>query len=353
MSRIAILDLERTHRSSTRLQKGELLKDLRESSQVFTLGYFDFEIPGLKFYNLSFRLFNSYHSSGILLMKILYHLEVRLWGLRRLSAFERYITSKRVCNFCINNNVDKVVSVSHPILSHEIFPPELSARIYWLQLWFEPYYSNSRLHDMNLRDLKHAMNIMSLCDKVLVSNASLKRIYSSAGVSIDCVDLKGRLIEKQEIIYDCVYVGSYFSEVRDILPLYSVLQSGNLKSLIIGPSDIDLCSRNGLIVDDLEVDEASAEFVEGSSRICVVLLNCRGLAWPGKLYSYARSNLRTLVILDGDNTVSKEIQEHFRNCSNFHFVRNQVDSIREGLETLNSKALITAKYDYKSVKVYL
>jgi hypothetical protein len=133
------------------------------------------------------------------------------------------------------------------------------------------------------------------------------------------------------------YYGDYYSQYRDIIPLYQsfetdIIKNKDIKLIIVGDSDIKLNDTNNIRV----LERQNVEKQQSKTDILVCILNNHGTQIPGKLYYNAGTNLPVLVILDGE--YKHEIKDYLDSFNRFICCDNSVSSISQTIDfILNSK----------------
>ena len=129
------------------------------------------------------------------------------------------------------------------------------------------------------------------------------------------------------------YFGDYYSQYRNIIPLYQSFLSessavSNIRLTIVGDSDLTLKSTKRIkVLQRQKIDKLQAE-----TDILVCVLNNHGTQIPGKLYYNAGTNLPVLVILDGEH--QNEIKKYLDGFDRFICCDNNVDSISKNIEDI-------------------
>lgn len=134
------------------------------------------------------------------------------------------------------------------------------------------------------------------------------------------------------------YLGNYYSNIRNILPLYNAFNSFRLGNLLVcGSSDFKLENTEFVSVQK-RIPQNEISLLEKKVDIEICILNKVGFQIPGKVFYETNTNKKILVILDGP--VKKEIYDYLVQFKRFIFCENNEKSI---LETL--KEIYSGKYD--------
>ena len=143
------------------------------------------------------------------------------------------------------------------------------------------------------------------------------------------------------------YYGDYQKKKRNLIPFYQacVALGDSVDVSIYGNSKLKLESTDNVkIYPRGNVDE---HIIRADLLIC--LLNSKGTQIPGKLYHFAGTNKKVLVLLDGDR--QDEMKSFLENFDRFYICDNNKKSIQKAiLEIMNDDRhfvpLESLKYDH-------
>ena len=143
------------------------------------------------------------------------------------------------------------------------------------------------------------------------------------------------------------YYGDYQKKKRNLIPFYQacVALGDSVDVSIYGNSKLKLESTDNVkIYPRGNVDEHK---IKADLLIC--LLNSKGTQIPGKLYHFAGTNKKVLVLLDGDR--QDEMKSFLENFDRFYICDNNKKSIQKAiLEIMNDDRhfvpLESLKYDH-------
>ncbi len=121
------------------------------------------------------------------------------------------------------------------------------------------------------------------------------------------------------------YFGDYVSTTRNIMPFYEAAQDIDAEFIIAGNSDIRLESSKKIKV----LNRCDISKYMKDSKILVVLLNKSGTQIPGKIYHNAGTNIKVLVICDGE--MEDEIEKYFTKYERYVFCKNTIEDITKKL----------------------
>lgn len=148
------------------------------------------------------------------------------------------------------------------------------------------------------------------------------------------------------------YLGNYYSNIRDICPLYSAFKQydGKGKLMIVGSGDIELKEKNNISVLD-RIPQSSIHEIEKMIGIEICILNRIGTQIPGKLFYQTNTNKIILVLLDGPK--KSEIRDYLSSFNRFIFCENNEDSILKVLKEGFSKYNIDKSEMYRLSPAYV
>lgn len=259
---------------------------------------------------------------------------------------------------------DVIISSSDPKSSHIYAErllkkfPNIAKR--WIQYWGDPFTG-----DIN-RNSVYPEFIIGIEEKRLIKKCD-KAVYVSPFTADYIRNRYFELSHKiafipvgysKEKIYPpnegskikLCYCGDYRSRDRNIEPLLKAVE--NLPSdyllTIAGNSDIKLVSDEKFVVLP-RVGREKVEAIESQSDIIVCICNKNGTQIPGKIYHAAATNRAILILLDGDR--ARDIKKYFEKYNRFYFCDNNVEAIKEFLQTVRIEDLNSAPCKELSAKV--
>ena len=185
-------------------------------------------------------------------------------------------------------------------------------------------------------------NLHSCSDRIVYGTGSLfmaqNELYPEAAYKSFKCDVcylpKTILNNKRMNNYVFGYFGNYYSNIRNILPLYEAFNCINNANLIIcGSSDLNLSSTNNVYIRS-RVSQAEAEKEEALLDVEICILNSVGIQIPGKIFYHTNTNRIILVILDGPqkDNIKNELSESNR----FVFCDNNSDDICRVIKEITS-----------------
>jgi hypothetical protein len=245
---------------------------------------------------------------------------------------------------------DIVISSSDPKTSHllarELKKQGLKAGK-WIQYWGDPMslditnnviWPKWFIRIVEKRILKEADSIIYVSPFTLEKQKELFKEHSNKMkcIPIPYINTKQYNINKNDSILKVSYLGSYYSKVRNIVPLYNAVLGLNQKVelVIAGTTDIKLeNSENVKVLPNMNRIDLSKYEDESDAIICV--LNSSGTQVPGKLYHYAGTNIPILVIVDGE--YGSRIKEYLEKFDRYVLCENNERSISEALLGIKQK----------------
>lgn len=246
----------------------------------------------------------------------------------------------------LDNDYEMIISSSEPRSSHLLAKKickicKLSMP--WVQYWGDPM-TNDVASEKLLRVLerREEHRLLRQAQMALYTNPIvveyMQKKYPDCGEKINWIpttdissgEIKGESVQPAE--YDVCYLGDYLTRYRDITPLYQACKKRNLKAAIVGNSDLQLDSAEGIRIEP-RVSRKEAKQIEESSKIITILenkgINGPSIQIPGKLYHYALTDKPILVI-----TESQEIKKYYAKYNRFVFAENNEQAIFEAISRI-------------------
>lgn len=149
------------------------------------------------------------------------------------------------------------------------------------------------------------------------------------------------------------YIGNYYSNIRDLQPLYRVFQSftDNKRLIICGESDLSLTSTENTTVMN-RVPQSEVHRIERMVNVEICLLNRVGIQIPGKVFYEANTDKLIIVIVDGP--WGEQMRNYLFEFRRFVFCDNTEDSIRQVLCGIdNSKIAVDKSQVYRLSPEYV
>lgn len=276
-----------------------------------------------------------------------------------------YFSAKRINkNVLSKNKYDIVISSSDPKTSHVVARKLRKDGLIaerWIQYWGDPLsldITNTTIWPRWILKLIEK-NLLKYADSIVyVSPFTYKKQilnFKKYENKMTIVPIPYITSKKYELVKDfgkeklkLAYLGSYYSNIRNILPLYQAVQSlPETTSLIIaGLTNLELLSNKNIkVLPNLPKKEI--EIYEDDCDVIVCILNKKGTQIPGKLYHYAGTNKPILVIIDGE--YGDEIRSYLQTFDRYHFCNNTKEDITKALMeirnnyTCNSATLLSPK----------
>lgn len=260
---------------------------------------------------------------------------------------------KKIDEDTIEDKFDLIISSSDPKSSHLLVEkliksnPKITKR--WIQYWGDPFSGdinkNTIIPEKFIKN--EEKRLISLCDKVVyVSPFTLQKQQVKYKEHKDKMSFIPIPYIKEKIYPETKnekvtlgYFGDYNSKDRNIDPLYrAICEDKDLYLNICGNSDIKLESKENILIQTRQKTE-EIEKLEQKSDILVCICNKSGTQIPGKIYHYAATNKKILIILDGE--YSNQMKEYFDGFNRFIICKNDKSSI---IQTINSIKNSNIKY---------
>lgn len=268
------------------------------------------------------------------------------WRAKRFQSKERY---------------DCVISLAYPPISHKLAGYLLLHHHIqadkWIQIWEDPWYADifGLFHNENVR--KEEARLLTQPDAVYyVSPLTLmyqKQAFPASKEKMHWKPLPSYYKREQnEISFDALnfgYFGDYTTYVRNLEPFYQVSIELGINVNICGYSENPFVSTDFIHVYP-RMPLSELKKYEDEANVLVFLCNLKGGQIPGKIYQYSATNKIILFILDGTENEMQELEDYFKQFNRYIFCKNNIDSIKKGIEFIRSK-----KYDesyYKPLECF-
>ena len=243
---------------------------------------------------------------------------------------------------------DYLITVSDPKTSHLLGRRLLrqGLRVYrWIQYWGDPLrgditrktvYPDALLSKVEDQLLKKADKIVYTSPFTLNEEKKCHEKYSKKMVMLPTPYIRERYFEKHKrskIVLG--YFGAYYSNVRNIMPLYDAISKlKNVELIIVGDSDIQLKETNNIKV----YGRRGIEEFEAQIDAYVCILNSSGTQIPGKIYHNSGTNLPIIVLLDGDEI--EETRFFLEGFGRFIVFKNNEEEILKAIEEVENDSKI-------------
>lgn len=255
----------------------------------------------------------------------------------------------------LERKYDIVVSCSDPKSSHLLAQAVLQRGVHcekYVQFWGDPLLNdisrNFRIPRFMVK--KEEEKLLNMATMVFYVSPytllSQKKTFEKHAEIMDCLlpaykDV--RISKPVTVVRTIGYFGDYYSNIRNIQPLYEAVKNSNYKFVIYGQSDICLESSEQISINGrISRDEIAEK--EDAVDLLICLCNNSGTQIPGKLYQYAATNKPILVINDGEI----DLKEQFGHYGRFMFANNNVESIKTALKTVSESDFkdLSPLYDF-------
>lgn len=270
--------------------------------------------------------------------------------------YTMHIAKKISINSIGDREYDLIISSSNPLSSHKAVECLIKQGLVykkWVQYWGDPLSCNisntTLLPDFILRKLER--KLFSSSDKVVfVSPLTLEyegkhhKSWSNRMAWLPVPSENHNVYNGSKYI---AYFGDYVSKTRNIMPFYEAAKELDFPTIIAGTSDIKLSNTaNVKVYERCDV----SKFME-ETKLLVVILNRKGNQIPGKIYHYAGTNIRILVICDGD--YSSSIQTYFKQYKErFSFCDNSKDEIKAAITRIMMETVpVKPIFDFSSKNI--
>ena len=175
----------------------------------------------------------------------------------------------------------------------------------------------------------------SLCDAELIIFPEIRSKTFSVEASY-CFDNEDIKSESDNTVFG--YFGNYYSNIRNIRPLYDAFDGNSDAEIVIcGSGDIVLEEKDNTRIM-ARVPQSEVAELEAKVDVVVCILNRVGVQIPGKVFYQTNTQKHILVILDGPN--QDRIREELEKSGRFIFCENDVENIRKSISDITA-----GKYD--------
>lgn len=233
---------------------------------------------------------------------------------------------------------DMIISSSNPWSSHEAVKRLIKQGLQyksWIEYWGDPL-SNNVSNKCILPDIvlqKYEKKLFSISDKIVfVSPLTFeyeKKVHKTYISKFAYLPIP---FDEPKFYYGNKYVGyygDYYSKSRNIYPFYNAVNELKVPTVIVGSSNLKLHSTEYVEI----YDRGDVSHFMEKTMLLIVVLNKRGTQIPGKIFHYSGTNIKTLVICDGNN--SNAIRKYFEKYNKrFFFCDNNKNDIKKALTTI-------------------
>lgn len=261
---------------------------------------------------------------------------------------------------------DIIISTSDPKTSH-VFVKKLTENGLqygrWIQHWGDPLngditrrncYPDRIVQWYERRIIRDANKIIYVspftAEQQRVAHISLKQKINF--VPLPCIpnDTNSSKGSSNSSTIKLAYLGDYFSNVRNIMPLYEACKKmEDVELIIAGISNIALQPTKNITVLP-RIPHSQAQQIEEQSDVSVSICNMRGTQIPGKLYYSAAMQKHLLVLADGDNP--KAIKDYLKQFNRYMVTINNETDIEKTIQSLrNIKVAYECPEELKPVNV--
>lgn len=209
----------------------------------------------------------------------------------------------------------------------------------WIQYWGDPLTID--INNKNKLPKSYIKNyekrLLSSADKVIyVSPITLERqkdMFPKMAFKMNFIPIAyigtRKIVERENTnTLRIGYFGDYFSDSRNIKNLYSAIDDLNVEIVIAGNSDLALKGKKNLKVMTRQPYNKIID-LENNCDILVCLCNKEGTQLPGKIYHYAATNKKILIITEKNSEVLKEYLLKYDPNEKYIFTDNNINSIKK------------------------
>ncbi|WP_409302870.1 hypothetical protein [Peribacillus sp. SCS-155] len=268
------------------------------------------------------------------------------------SLFDHYkILVKKLFTLNIfNNYYDVMITASDPKSSHLIgkwiFKNHRNCYGKWIQLYGDPILiditnklklPNSYIKHKEEKLIENADEVIYVSPLTLNKQREIFPRFGNKMHFIPIPYIKEKIYKKKPINYSELkvgYFGNYFTNVRNLGPLYSYISSNhNIHLHLYGNTDIPLKTTKNITVKS-RVSLNEIEKVESEVDILIGVCNIKGTQIPAKLNYYAATNKPVIFIIDGDEQTKETLYSYLSKFNRYILCENNVNSIKNVFDNL-------------------
>lgn len=259
---------------------------------------------------------------------------------------------RRVKKLKLDTLFDLTISLSSPATSHEVANSLIKQGSIktkeWCQLWEDPwstdlYKVDSSVYEKEKKLLDQASKILYVTPLTL---AQQKKLFPEDASKMDWLPLPTYFSENnsefKEGTFTFGYFGQYFTQVRNLKPVYDAINELHQEFIICGePHDLFRQTETIHIYPRMSPDKL-VEY-ENKTNVLIFVANLGGGQIPGKIYQYSGTNKWILFILDGTAEEKAVLKEYFEKYERYVFCENTVDSIKNAINKILMGKVDTVK----------
>ena len=260
---------------------------------------------------------------------------------------EEYVSKASVVMSNLEQYYDFVITTSDPKASHLMVSNLKKYGLKygkWIQHWGDPIMGDiTRKTLLPSALLKHAeYKLLNEADKIIyVSPFTLKEQKNRYHEFSDKMHFAPLPADMQtaesgkrnsDNRINVVYLGDYYSNVRNIIPLYNAIKNiENAFLTIAGGSDVLLDSTERITVLP-RISQEKCNALENEADLIISIGNLKGSQIPGKIYYSSSNHKPILCIIDGENEM--EMKQYLSSYDRFDCCINQEIDINKKIKEI-------------------
>jgi hypothetical protein len=247
--------------------------------------------------------------------------------------------------FKSDTEYDLVVSNSSPAASHKLAGILIKNKQIktkrWIQIWEDPWFFDLYGgHAEAIREEEHAL-LREAGEIYYVSPLTLKYqqqhfpdcANKMKHIPLPYLESAAGTPKESAKKLSVGYFGDYYSQTRNLRPLYDALLMSECVGNIYGDSDVNLSSTERITVSGRVTLDILSK-VQENTTVLVHLSNLKGGQIPGKIYHYSATTKPILFVLDGTAEEQNLLRDYFEQFNRYYFCQNSEESIVEALRKI-------------------
>lgn len=280
----------------------------------------------------------------------LFKIARKLYHYTTLYDFTHDIAKKVSIEKLPSKEYEYVMSDSDPKTSHIAMAKLVEQGLTykkWIQYWGDPLVgdiSASKTIYTKKAIKREEKKLFSKADKIVYTSPftlqeeqRIQPEFANKMIFVPTPFIETKIYsETKNNIFTVGYYGDYFSNNRDIMPLYNAC-NGMKNELILnvmGKADFALEKTDNINV----FPRGDISELEKKTDLYICVLNKKGTQIPGKLYHYAATNRPVLVLVDGDN--KEAMIEYIAGFNRYSWCNNEENNIVQKLRDVMAEKQI-------------
>lgn len=250
---------------------------------------------------------------------------------------------RQICSFIDSNTI----LISHaPSIESIYFCKNIKktySKLRYIQYWSDPIVLSGILpEEIGIKRLPLKIiekYLFTKADEIVFGTRTLwefqRCLYKKYAAKMRYIDLP-YIVKKETGKFSnpnkkqIVYSGNYYSDIRNISPLYETMDAFGMEIVldIYGLSDLKLDNKKNVFIKG-RISPEEIHKVELNADILVCLLNKKCIQIPGKIFYNIDIKQQILIIVDGK--YGNKIKEYLKEFNRFVFCDNNIESIKKAI----------------------